>query len=72
MFGDVLNKIAGANAAKPLKHNFTKELYEYFADITPKKSNSSSEKVLKTSKERYFFSPRSATVKKSNPVLITF
>ena len=51
-FGDVLNKIAGGNVAKPLKHNFTKELYKYFADIAPKKSDS--EKVLKTRKKRYF------------------
>ena len=66
-FEDVLNKIAGVNAAKPLKHNFTKELYKYFADIAPKKSNS--EKVPKTRKKRYFFSLKSATVKKSNPTL---
>ena len=49
MFRDVVNKIAGVNAAKPLKHNFTKELFEYFAVIAPKKSNS--EKALKTSKK---------------------
>ena len=65
--GDNLNKIAGGNAAKPLKHNFTKELYKYFADIAPKKSNS--EKVLKTRKKPYFFSVKSATVEKSNPTL---
>lgn len=44
MFGDVLNNIAGVNAAKPLKRNFTKELFEYFAGIAPKKSNSESRK----------------------------
>ena len=66
-FGDVLNKTAGVNAAKPLKHNFTKELYKNFADIAPKRSNS--EKVLKTKKKLYFFSVKITTVKKSNSTL---